>query len=102
MPRCVDGWWPVEDVAGVGTDGGGGSDGLGADADVHGAEGPQGADELLDRDAGGVLKMAGDRGGGEHDGEVGLDGLALVVKDRPGFRSDLVMRKEASTCQRSW
>jgi hypothetical protein len=47
--------------------------------------------------------VAGDGEGGEYDGEVGLDCLALVADDTGrAFRSDLVMRKDASTCQRSW
>jgi hypothetical protein len=38
---------------------------------------------FLDRGVGGVLEVAGDREGGEHHGQVGLDRLPLVVEDRP-------------------
>jgi hypothetical protein len=37
-----------------------------------------------DRPAGALLDEPADRERGEHDAEVGVDGLALVVVDRPG------------------
>jgi hypothetical protein len=70
----------VEDGAGVGADGGVSGDGVFADADEHGPQGAQGLDELLDGDAGGVLQVAGDGQGGEHDGQVGLDRVTLMVE----------------------
>ena len=57
---------------------------------------------LLDADAGGVLQVAADGEGGEHDGQVGLDGLALWWNTGRARRSDLVIRNDASTCHSSW
>src|SRR3954465_9997502 len=59
-------------------------DGGGAGLDLGGAVAAGGADELLDRPAGRVLDEAGDGQGGEHDREVGLDRVTLVVVDRSG------------------
>jgi hypothetical protein len=39
---------------------------------------------FLDAGAGGVLQVASHGQGGEHDGQVGLDGLALVAGHGPG------------------
>ena len=55
-----------------------------ADADGGRADRPQRADKPSDRDTGGVLEVPADREGGEHDGEVGLDGVAFAVEDRTG------------------
>jgi hypothetical protein len=43
----------------------------------------QGSDQLLDRPPGLSFKPAGDGQGGEHDCEVGLDRILLVVVDQP-------------------
>ena len=64
--------------------------------------GAQGLDELLDPDAGGVLQVTGHSQGGEHDGQVRLDRVALMVEDGPGAQVDLVMRNDCSTRHRSW
>src|ERR1700722_364907 len=61
-----------------------GGDDVLADADLDGAVAAGRADEPLDRPAGALLDEPGDGQGGEHDGEVGLDGVALAVVDRPG------------------
>jgi hypothetical protein len=55
-----------------------------AGVDLDGAVATQGADEFLDCLAGPALDPVGDGQGGEHDGEVGVDGFAFVVIDRPG------------------
>ena len=57
---------------------------MGAGFDLHGAVAAGGGDELLDRPAGTFLDDAGDREGGEHDAQVGFDGVTGVVEDRPG------------------
>lgn len=72
-----------------------------AETDRGGADRPQGADDGLDRGAGGVLEVAGDRGRGGHDGQVGLDRLPLVVDDRPCAEVGLAMRNDFSIYQRS-
>jgi len=54
------------------------------DLDGRGPGGAQRVDELLVGDAGGVLEVTADREGGEHDGQVRFDGIALIVKDGPG------------------
>lgn len=48
-----------------------------AGADLDGAVAAGGAGELLDRPAGAVLDEPGDGQGGQDDGQVGLDGVAL-------------------------
>ena len=55
-----------------------------AGLDLDGAVAACGLDELLDGPAGGVLDDAGHGQGGEHDGQVRVDGLAGAVIDRPG------------------
>ena len=50
------------------------------DADGDLLQGPQGADDLLDAQPGQVLQVPGDREGGEHDGQVCLDRLTLVME----------------------
>jgi hypothetical protein len=55
------------------------SHGVLADGDLHRAQQPERADQLLDRDPGLLLEVAGDGEGGEHDGEVRFDRVALVV-----------------------
>lgn len=57
---------------------------MGAGFDLHGAIAASGRDELLDRPAGAFLDDAGDREGGEHDAQVGFDGIAGVMEDRAG------------------
>ena len=54
-----------------------------AGADLDRAVAAGGANEFLDRPAGAVLDEPGDGQRGEHDGEVGFDGVAFVVVDRP-------------------
>src|SRR4029450_11268100 len=59
--------------------------------DVNGPR-PAGAQrvyELLDRDAGVLLEVAADRERGEHDGQVGLDGVTLAMEHRPGTEGGL-------------
>jgi hypothetical protein len=43
-------------------------------------------DEFPDRPAGSRLDQPADGEGGEDDREVGLDGIALAVVDRPGLQ----------------
>jgi hypothetical protein len=57
-----------------------------AGLDLDGAVAAGGADELADRPAGTVLDPAGHGQGGEHDREVRVDRLTLVVVDRPGLQ----------------
>jgi hypothetical protein len=64
----------------------GGGDGVVAGLDFDDAVTARGADELLDRPAGAVFDPPADRERSEHDREVGLDGLALVVVDRPSLQ----------------
>ena len=71
----------LADVVGQGVFGG---QGVAAGVDLDGAVAAEGADEFLDRPAGPGLDAVGDRQRGEHDGEVGVDGFAFVVVDRPG------------------
>src|SRR3954447_10807372 len=80
---AVDGFERVAEIGGGGVRGG---DGVAAGLDFDSAVAAGGADELLDRPAGPVLDPAADREGGEHDAQVGVDGLALVVVDRPGLQ----------------
>ena len=49
----------------------------------------EGGEELLGGPSGGSFEPSADGEGGEHDGEVGLDRLALVVIDRPGAQVGL-------------
>ena len=53
--------------------------------DLDGAVAAGGLDEFADGPAGLVLDPAADRHGGEDDGQVGFDGVALVVVDGPGL-----------------
>jgi hypothetical protein len=55
-------------------------------SDLHGAVAARGADEFLDAPTCLALDPVADSQGGEHDVEVRLDGLALVVVDRSGLR----------------
>src|SRR5215211_9142682 len=66
----VEGCSGVEDVVA----------GLDGDAAVA----AQGLHEFPDRPAGLAFEPVADGEGGNHDGEVGLDGVAFVVVDRPG------------------
>jgi hypothetical protein len=59
---------------------------VGAGLDFDGAVAAGVADEFLDRPAGTVFDPAADGQGGERDGQVGFDGVALVVVDRPGLQ----------------
>jgi len=61
-----------------------GGDGVLAGTDLDGAVAAGGADEFLDGPAGAGLDEPGDGEGCEHDGQVGVDGLALAVVDGPG------------------
>lgn len=58
----------------------GGGDGLSADAHGDRALGLACPDELLECDASCVLDMARAGEGGEHDGEVNVEGIALTVE----------------------
>jgi hypothetical protein len=62
----------------------------------------QGLGDLLDAGAGVVQQVTGHGQDGKHDGQVGLDGLALVVEHGPARRSPLVMRNACSALRRSW
>lgn len=53
---------------------------MGACLDGDGSVAPEGLDQLPD----GGFEPPGDGEGGEHDGEVGFDGVFLVVVDRAG------------------
>jgi len=67
-----------------------GGEELVAGADLNGAVAAGGADEALDRPAGPAFDVVGDREGGEHDRQMGIDRVALVVVDRP--RAQVVLR----------
>src|SRR5215471_13592571 len=54
--------------------------------DLDGAAAACGADELADRPARLGFDPAADGEGGERDGQVGFDGVALVVVDGPGLQ----------------
>jgi len=73
----------------------GGGDDLVAGLDFDGVVAAQAGDELLDRPVGAPLEPAGDGEGGEDDGEVGLDRVAVVVVDRP--RADPTRRCGSSS-----
>ena len=79
----------VEDCGGVGPWRGGGDDFCPGDADRDVAEGSESADEFADADSGDVLEVAGDGESGEHDREVHLDRVILMVKHRPGAQVGL-------------
>src|SRR5262250_800223 len=79
----VDG---VEGLAEVVRGGVGGGDGLLAGLDLDLAVAAGGLDELPDRPAGSRLDPAADGEGGEHDVQVGVDGVALAVVDGPGLQ----------------
>ena len=64
----------------------GGGDGLLSGLDLNGAVAAGGLDEFPDRPAGLRLDPPADGEGGEDDGEVGLDGVALAVVDGPGLQ----------------
>ena len=55
-------------------------------ADLDSAVAAGGAGEPLDGPAGAGLDEPGDGEGGEHDGQVGVDGLTFVVADRAGLQ----------------
>lgn len=79
-----------------------GCDGVLADLVLGGAVAPGGADEPFDGPPGGGLDTAGHGQRGEHDGQVGLDGLTLVVVDRPRLEVVLDIRKLFSMCHSWW
>ena len=54
------------------------------DRDGGAAQRPELFDDLGDGQACAGLDRMGDGQGGEHDGQVRFDGLALVVEDRAG------------------
>ncbi|UGQ59719.1 hypothetical protein LSF60_09705 [Rhodococcus pyridinivorans] len=60
-----------------------------ADGDHDRARGFEGADDLLDRYAGDVLQVSGNRQRGEHHGQVRLDGIPGPVEDRSGLEVGL-------------
>ena len=73
-----------EDVPGGVGEGVGGDVVVAGDADGDLLQRSQGLDDLLDAHAGRVLQVAGDGQGGEHDGQVGLDRVAGVVRTSAG------------------
>jgi hypothetical protein len=76
----------VEGFAEVGGQGVGGGDGVLTGLDADGAVAAGGSDELADGPAGLGFDPAADRQGGEHDGQVGLYRVPLVVVDRAGLQ----------------
>lgn len=56
---------------------------MAVDVDGDGPQGLEGLDELLDAHPGDVLQVSGHGQGAEYHGQVGLDGVALVVEHRP-------------------
>src|SRR5215204_600584 len=70
--------------AGVVVEGCAGVEDVVAGLDGDAAVAAQGLHEFLDRPAGLAFEPVADGEGGHHDCEVGLDGVALVVVDRPG------------------
>ena len=81
-----DGFEGLAEVVGEGV---GGGDGLPSGLDLDGAVAAGGLDEFPDRPAGLCFDPAADGEGGEHDRQVGLDGVALAVVDRPGLQVGL-------------
>jgi hypothetical protein len=80
---AVDG---VEGLAEVVGEGVGGGDGLPSGLGLDGAVSAGCLDEFSDRPACLCLDPAADGEGCEDDGEVGFDGVALAVVDRPGLQ----------------
>ena len=64
----------------------GSGDGLPTGLDLDGAVAAGGLDEFPDNPAGSRFDPPGDGEGGEDDGQVGLDGVALAVVDAPGLQ----------------
>ena len=79
----------AEEVLDFGWDVGVGGGGCGAGGEDGRSQGSQGGDDLLDAQPGALLSFAGDGQGGQHDGQVSVDAVALVVEDRlcrpPGY-----------------
>jgi hypothetical protein len=73
-----------------------------AGLDRDAAVAAQSLHEFFDAPSGLALEPSADREGGEHDGEVGFDGVAFVVVDGPVRRSILDMRKLFSICHSWW
>jgi len=71
-----------EEFSHVGWDVGEGGGGVVADGQDRRAQGAQGGEGLLDAQPGSRLGFAGQGQGGEHDGQVRFDAVALVVEDR--------------------
>ena len=96
-------WIAVEGLAEVVGEGVGGGDGVLAGLDLDGAVAAGGPDELPDGPAGLVLDPAADGQGGEHDGQVGFDRVALV-RGRSGraCRSLLDIRNDFSIWNSWW
>ena len=63
-----------------------GGEGVVSGLDLDGAVAAGGLDEFLNGPAGGLLDPAADGQGGEHDGQVSVDGLAFAVAGRPGLQ----------------
>lgn len=61
-------------------------EGVVAGVDLDGAVAAEGLDESADGPAGEVLDALGHGEGGEHDGEVGVDGFPFPGIDRAGFQ----------------
>ena len=73
-----------------------GGEGVCAGADLDGPLAAGGAHELPDRPAGGLFDPAADGRGGEHDGQVRFDGVALAVVDGRACRSCMDIRNDFS------
>jgi hypothetical protein len=85
-----------ERVAAIGGEWALGGEDLQSGADLDGAVVAGGAYEPADRPAGALLYATADRERGGHDGQVCVDGLALVVVIGRAARSCLDIRNEAS------
>src|SRR6185312_10223452 len=75
----------VEGLAEVVVQGLGCGDGPGSGLDLNGAVAAGSPDEFADGPAGPGFDEAADGEGGQDDGQVSLDGVALAVVDRPGL-----------------
>jgi hypothetical protein len=96
---AVDG---VEGLAEVVGNRVGSGDGLASGLDLYGAVAAGGLDEFPDGSAGSRFDPAADGEGCEDDGEVGLDGVALAVVDRPGLQVGLCHAEQLLDVQSSW
>jgi hypothetical protein len=83
LAAAIDGVEGLAKVFGKGVDGG---DGLLSGLDLDRSVAAGCLDEFPDRPAGPCLNPPADGQGGEHDRQMGLDGIALAVVNRPGLQ----------------